>query len=361
MTLSKHELKKIVNELKGYRARHTELVTVYIPSGFNINVLRDQLAQEQSTASNIKSKTTRKNVLAALEKAFAESRNYKSTPTNGLAIFSGNVSNVEGVMDLRVWSFEPPEPVQVRMYRCEQEFILEPLIEMLEAKYVFGLIIVDDHEAVIGLLKGKIIRVLKEMTSLVPGKFRAGGQSAQRFQRVRQEMRKDWFNTVGQTAIDLFSQYNNMKGILLGGAGPSKESFANGSYLKALSSKIITVQDIAHSGEVALEELVSKSEAALEKEEVLAEKKIVNSFLTELGKDSGLAVYGKQEVFNALNSGVVDKLFLSEDLPNEVIEEFTKTAENFNTKVFLISQDTKEGKQLFQLGGFGAVLRFKID
>lgn len=360
MAIDKHVLKKLVNELKQYRARHTELITIYLPKGANINVLRDQLAQEQSTAGNIKSRTTRKNVLAALDKAMSESRNYKVTPNNGLAIFSGNISQVEGQMDLRVWGLEPPEPIAIRMYRCEQTFILDPLIDMLEAKYVYGLITIDEHEAVIGVLKGKSIKVLKEMTSLVPGKFRAGGQSAPRFQRVRQEMVKDWFKTVAQVCIDLFSKYEHIKGILLGGPGFAKETFDKDGYLKTLAGKVITTQDLSHSGEVSLEELVSKSEDALQNEEILAEKKLVTSFLTELGKDSGLAVYGKGEVLNALNNGVVDTLLLSEDLDTKVIEEFTAIAENFNTKVFQVSQETKEGQQLFKLGGFGVILRFKL-
>ena len=361
MALSKYELKKIVNELKTYRARHTEFITIYVPESFNLNVVRDQLAQELSTASNIKSKTTRKNVLAALEKALSETRNYKVTPENGLAIFAGNVSRVEGQMDLRAWSFEPPETVEIRMYRCEQEFILNPLIDMLEAKYVYGLVVIDEHEAVIGVLKGKSIKHLKELTSLVPGKFKAGGQSAPRFQRVRQEMVKDWFRKIGVVCTNLFSQYPNLKGILLGGAGFAKETFLKDPYLKDLAKKVITSQDLSHSGEVALEELVSKSEDALAQEEVLSEKKLTNSFLTELGKDSGLAVYGKEDVLKVLKQGVVDTLLLSEGLDVNGVEEATAIAGGFSTKVFLISQETKEGQQLFKLGGYGAILRFKLS
>ena len=55
------ELKKFVKELEQYRGRHTELVTVYVPSGYDINKIIGHLKQEQGTATNIKSTSTRKN------------------------------------------------------------------------------------------------------------------------------------------------------------------------------------------------------------------------------------------------------------------------------------------------------------
>mgnify|MGYP000421607320 CR=1 FL=1 len=51
-------------------------------------------------------------------------------PTNGLAIFSGNVSQKDNVQDFQVFWVEPPEPVPLKLYRCEQRFVTAPLEEM---------------------------------------------------------------------------------------------------------------------------------------------------------------------------------------------------------------------------------------
>ena len=59
-------LKFLIEELEKIRGRHTELVSVYVPQGFNLNKVVEQLRNEQGTASNIKSKAVRKNVLSAL-------------------------------------------------------------------------------------------------------------------------------------------------------------------------------------------------------------------------------------------------------------------------------------------------------
>jgi len=58
----------LIKELEKIKGRHTELVSVYIPAGYNLYEVINQLVEERSTAENIKSKSTRKNVVAALEK-----------------------------------------------------------------------------------------------------------------------------------------------------------------------------------------------------------------------------------------------------------------------------------------------------
>lgn len=174
--ITKSELRELVEQLEEYKGRATELITVYIPIGQNIYTVADQLEAEKSTAKNIKSAGTRKNVGNALDKITRQLKEYKKTPENGLVLFSGNISRVEGQDDLRLWEVEPPMPLKTRMYRCDKEFILEPLKEMLEVTEVFGLLVMDRKEATIGILEGKRIEALQKMTSGIPSKVRAGGQ-----------------------------------------------------------------------------------------------------------------------------------------------------------------------------------------
>ncbi|MBI3413357.1 MAG: helix-turn-helix domain-containing protein [Candidatus Aenigmarchaeota archaeon] len=169
------ELKKLIRRLKKIRGRHTELVTVYVPAGYSLIDIINQLKSEGSTTQNIKSKATRNNVLAALDKIIQHLRIYRETPENGLAIFSGNVSETEGAQKLDLWAIEPPEKMQNKLYWCDQQFVLEPLEEMVKDKEVYGLLAVDKSEATIGYLAGKKIVVFKHVDSLVPSKTAAGG------------------------------------------------------------------------------------------------------------------------------------------------------------------------------------------
>lgn len=175
VALTKFELEEVVEELEQYKGRHTELITVYISSGYDANVVQKQLEAEKSTAKNIKSTATRKNVGDALEKIIRELKDIR-TPPNGLAIFCGNISQVEGQDDLRIWMIEPVLPLKIRLYRCDKEFVLDPLKAQLEVSEIYGLIVLDRKEATIGILEGKRIEVAQHMTSGVPSKVRAGGQ-----------------------------------------------------------------------------------------------------------------------------------------------------------------------------------------
>lgn len=358
----RYHLKKLINELSKYRARHTELVSVYIPSGYDINSIINHLAEEQGTATNIKSKTTQKNVIAALERMIQHLRLFKQTPANGLAVFSGNVAEREGDLDVRVWSIEPPIPLNVRIYRCDKEFVLEPLKEMLDVKDFYGLIVIDKREATIGILKGKTIIPLTHVKSAVPGKTRAGGQSAPRFQRLRELAALDFYKKVGDIAKEAFFGKPELKGIIVGGPGPTKDEFLNKNYLvDELKRKIIGVKDITYTDEFGLQELLEKSEDLLQNEEVVKEKEIVNKFLQTLSKNPHLVSYGFEEIKRYLTMGAVDTLLISEDFDDEKSDELVKLAEASGAEVHFISNETREGAQLKQFGGLGAILRYNPD
>lgn len=395
-----YEFKKHLAELKERRGRHTELITVYIPPKYEMSKIINQLSQEQGTASNIKSTSTRKNVTSALEKMIQHLTLFKKVPDNGLAAFSGNVSEREGKSDFQVTTIIPPKPLATKMYRCEQRFILEPLEEMLEHKNVYGLLVMDNGGATIGRLNGKAIEVLREIGSLVFGKFRAGGQSAARIARAREGLKNDFYKLIAKGMVEIFSEAE-IKGIIVGGPGPSKESFLDGAYLpNQLKEKVIAVKDIGYTNSYGLHELVDRSQDILENEDIADEKKILQEFFSRLGKD-GLVTYGEAEVRRYLEASAVETVILSESLDKirvsyecnackhigeksakkkelenikcekcksdvsiigkkDVIEELAELAETVGTNVEVVSTETDEGAQLAQLGGVGALLRFKI-
>ena len=175
MALTKNELEDVIEELAQFKGRHTELISVYISAGYDATSVQKQLEAEKSTAKNIKSTATRKNVTDALDKIVRTLKD-RRTPENGVALFAGNVSKVEGQDDLRIWEIEPPMPLKMRLYRCDKEFVLDPLREMMEITEIYALLVMDRKEATIGMLEGKRIEVLHKMTSGIPSKVRAGGQ-----------------------------------------------------------------------------------------------------------------------------------------------------------------------------------------
>lgn len=357
----KFELKKFVNELDKYRGRHTELVTVYVPSGYDINKIINHLKQEQGTATNIKSTSTRKNVVDALERLVQHLRLFKKTPPNGLVAFAGNVAEKEGQSDVKVWSREPPVTLKTRIYRCDKTFQLDLLRDMLETKEMYGMVVMDRRDAMIAFLKGKTIVPLVKTHSEVPGKTKAGGQSAARFERIREGAKKNHYKKIADYMKEQFLQQKNLKGILIGGPSVTTNEFMGADYLTGdLKKKVIAVKDLSYTGEFGLQELLDKCLDVLAAEEVTAEKEIMQKFLNLLAKKPAIVTYGEAEVANAMEMGAVEILLLSEELDDETINKFDEKAKATNAEVRIISTETREGVQLRDLGKIAAILRYEL-
>jgi peptide chain release factor subunit 1 len=399
--MKEKDLKAMIKELEKIRGRHTELVTVYVPAGFSLSKVADQIRSEQSTAQNIKSKAVRKNVMASLEKLMQHLKLYKETPPNGLVIFCGNVSDKEGVDDIELWAIEPHEPIKTRLYRCDQEFILDPLRDMVREKEIYGIVVVDKSNAAIGVLKGKKVQMLKNLDSIVPGKTKAGGWSANRYARIREGLLHDFLKKVGEVATANFKQMPEIIGVIIAGPGPIKEEFAEGDFLEyTIKGKILGIVNTSYTGEYGLREAVERSEDLISEASVIREKRVLDRFFTELEKDSGLGVYGFFETAKALKAGNIETLLISDafdwvrtgfecpscgykaekiidrkqideqkcpecnsrmgvTMEKEITENIIRTAEEMGTKVEMISTDTQRGEQLKELGGIAGILRFR--
>ncbi len=396
---TKYRLKKLVDMLEGIKGRHTELVTVYVPAGYSLNEINTQLSQEQGTADNIKSKPVRKNVTTALDKISRHLQLYKKTPENGLALFCGNISEKEGEGLIELWALEPPEPVKTKLYWCDQKFIVDPLKDMVEEKDIYGILTLDKSEADIAILRGKKLEPLVHMESIVPGKTRAGGQSSARFSRVREGLLNDWFKQVGEANNKIFEQHTEIIGIIVGGPGPIKDMFLKEDYMhEKIRHKVIGTVDTSYTGEFGLHETIERGSELLKEAAVVKEKKLLQKFFEELQKPHGLAVHGLERVMESIEAGTVDtvvvtdkidlkeieyecpcgpsKKFVQDFFKNkqscsnghplrilgekDVIEALEERANNYGSKLEIVSADTREGQQFFALSGIGAFLRYRI-
>ena len=128
-----------------------------------------------------------------------------------------------------------------------------------------------------------------------------------------------------------------------------------------MKKKIIAIRDTGYSDEYGLRELVEKSLDSLRKEEIYAELNILKTFFERIGKGSELVTYGIEEVKNALLSGAVDKLLISEEIDKKVLEELYKLGKRQRVEIFLISTGTQEGKQFKEFCGVGALLKFPVS
>jgi peptide chain release factor subunit 1 len=410
-SLERFRLRKTLDLLARKEGRGTELVSLYVPPGKQISEVLNTLKQEHGTAANIKSDTTRNNVQDAITKVQQRLKLFKKIPPKGLVIFSGAIpQNGPGSERNETYVMIPPEPISINLYRCDSRFHTEYLQEMLKEKETYGILLVDSSEATFATLQGRTLNIVKEITSGVPGKMRAGGQSARRFQRQREAKLLEFFNRIGEYATDIFLQMETLKGIILAGPGPTKYDFQKGDYLHyQLKPKVISTIDTAYVSEQGVKEVVDRAPEIMRRVRYVEEKKVMQDFLYEVGHDTGLAVYGEEEVRRALKLGTVRLLLLSNrldivratykcstcshvevetvsnqelkaiqkagssrvcpkcrslafalDTAEDIVEELAELAEQADSDVEIVSTDTEEGEMLKNaFGGIAAILRFR--
>ncbi len=403
----------MINSLANKEGSHTELITVYVPPGKQISDALNLLRNEYGTASNIKSNVTRKNVLDAIIKAQQKLKLFKDPGEKGIVVFTGALladGAAPGTERMEAYVIVPPEPIRIFLYRCDSRFHTEHLQEMLREKESYGILLVDANNASIAILQGKRLEIVRQMHSGVTGKTKAGGQSARRYERLRDMQLNEYFTRVGVHANEAFLPLDNLKGIILGGPGPTKYDFEKGGYLNyQLKDKILDVVDTAYVEEQGVKEVMDKAPEIMKKVRYIEEKEIMQKFLYEVGHDTGMITYGEAEVRRLLQLGAVRLLIMSESFDlvrvmvkcsacgyeeqhtvksqdeatfeqslvgkpcpkcaapsmtavekKDVIDDLAELAEMSNTDVEIISTETEEGQMLKNaFGGIAALLRFK--
>jgi peptide chain release factor subunit 1 len=233
----------------------------------------------------------------------------------------------------------------------------------------------------------------------VPGKQRKGGQSAQRFARLRLEAIDNFYQEVAGMANDLFvPKRHDLDGVLVGGPSPTKDEFLDGDYLHhEIQDLVLGKFDVAYTDESGLYDLVDAGQDVLADQEVVKDKKQMEEFFEKLHRGDQ-ATYGFEPTRQNLVMGSVDRLLLSEDLRSDVvvydcgeaeeyelvdrrhstpdhtcddgteaqveertdaIEYLMELAEQRGTETKFISTDFEKGEQLYDaFGGIAGILRY---
>lgn len=400
-------LRRLIRNLRKKEGRGTELISLYIPPKKRIAEVMTDLREERSTASNIKSDLTRKHVQDAITKTLERLKFYDQAPDTGLVIFCGAIpTDGIGSEKMEIYTVIPPEPVNIRLYRCDSRFHIEYLEEILEEKEVYGLVAVDTKDAAIAILEGSRLNVVSTHTSGIPGKSRAGGQSARRFERLREMEINEYFRRVSTYVNEAFLDpefSERTEGVIMGGPGHTKHDFVEAGHLDyRIKNNIMGYVDLNYSGEEGIRELVAKSEDLLKEARYVREKTLVDRFVRETSRTGGLATHGLEKTLAAVRRGAAQTVILLDNVEGDLVthkcpscgfvqeailnhdEELTvvtcpscgravmeaerrelldyldEMRETQGTDVETISARTEHGQILEQFGEIGALLRYSL-
>jgi peptide chain release factor subunit 1 len=402
----------MINELSSITGHGTELVSVYVPPRRPIFDVISQLRNEAGTASNIKSDLTRNHVQDALSTTIEYLKKYRTTPENGLVIFCGAIPNEKGIgkEKIEIFPVDPPKPVQISLYRCDDHFWTDHLKDMLKDDKAIGILAIDTQESGMGILSGNQVKTIDSLTSGVAGKHRQGGQSARRFERLRENELNEYYHRVADHAKQVFIDQFNIRGLIVGGPGPTKENFLKEEYLDyRLQKSVIATLDTSYSGEEGVREILDKAQrdGILQEYRLMQEKQIMKKFMAEVHSGKGLGIYGINDVVKAAQNSVADMVIVTDHISYIKLEFRCKACKNVQEKIVdrsqviatkqeylakpcpsckatdfdvieqdivdyldelatmtgskleVISEDTEEGAQLASLGKIGAILRYR--
>jgi len=403
-----YELRQSIKRLEQKKSFNmsTSLISLYIPPGTRLSDIRSQLLDEHGTASNIKDKNTGKAVQAALTSIMARIKNMRNTE-NGLVIFCG----MTGLNKMEFHSIVPPEPVGIKLYMCDNKFHTEPLREMLEPKTSYGLVIISRGGATFAVLRGNDLKIIRDEESHVPKKHKMGGQSQRRFQRLVEEAANAWYNKMAQMMNEIYLESFPVEAIIVGGPAISNSKYLESKAIDyRIKEKILGTFDVGYTGKAGIKELIEQAQDLLQDFELVKERKLMQQFLTHLGKDTGLITYGEKQVREALEKAAVDIVLISEEVDRitfelkcnscgteindtvivsnyedyinnlsskkcpkcgdtsleiinekDLVSELKQKAEETGANIEIISTKHEDGMTLYKaFGGIAAILRYKI-
>ncbi|AJF61513.1 TPA: mRNA surveillance protein pelota [Candidatus Woesearchaeota archaeon] len=177
----------------------------------------------------------------------------------------------------------------------------------------------------------------------------------------------DFFAAIKKTVED-YDKRHNFSNIIIASPGFWKE-YIQKIITGDLKKKVVyaTCSSVGVNG---INEVIKRDEVqqVLKLEKFADESRKVEGFLGEIAK-KGKAQYGLKEIKEAVDSGAVSELLVTDRLIQkkrqdntfEQVEYMMKAVENMQGEVHIISSEHEAGSKLDGLGGMGAILRYKIN
>ncbi|KAJ2448846.1 translation termination factor eRF1 [Coemansia sp. RSA 2424] len=317
------KMKRLIKSLSLARGSGTSMISLVMPPKDQISIMNNTLTNENGTASNIKSRVNRLSVLSAITSAQQCLKHYARVPPKGLVVYCGTILTDEGKEKKVSIHFEPFKPINTSLYLCDNKFHVEALQELLDNDSSFGFIVMDGNGCLYGRVTGNSREVINHFSVDLPKKHGRGGQSAQRFGRIREEKRHHYVRKVAETATQIFISNNKVTetGIILAGSAEFKNDLMKSDLFDPrLRAKVVNIVDVSYGGVNGFDQAISLSQESLSNVKLVQETKLIEKLFDEISLDTGKYSYGVMDTLKALDMGAVETLIVWESLDvNRVI------------------------------------------
>ena len=265
----------------------------------------------------------------------------------------------------KIISGEPEEYVQIGKHHTIDVELQRPLeiskewksyqLQRIEKaknsskKPQIGILVLDEGKALFALVKEYGVEFGPEI-----------GSHASKGDEKFEERKKQFFG-------DVLKYLTGMKVSKIVVASPG---FAKDNLRKFIAErdeellKKLQFESCSTAEESGVYELLKKGvlSKTVKEQRIEEEFSILEKFLAELSKDSGLAVYGVEEVRKAVECRALAKLLIVDELlrKEKEVEKLLEDSEKMKVEIFIFSSESEAGKQLTGLSGIAGLLRFSI-
>jgi len=405
--IQQFKLKRMIKMLDTAVGTGTSMITVIIPPGKKVSDIQKMLGDEAGKAEKIKDRVNRQSVIRAITYSKERLKNYNKIPDNGLFIYSGEIITQDGKGEGKlIIDFEPFKAINTTLYKCNNTFITEPLKDLLASSDKYGFIIVDGLGTLYGTLQGNTRNIINKFSVDLPKKHGRGGQSCQRFGRIREEKRHAYVRKVSEHAVPCFIENDlpNVAGLVIAGYADFKNLVAESQFFdQRLKKIIVNIADISYGGEQGFNQAIALSAGCFANIKMVQEQQLIGKFYEEINMDTGKIVYGILDTMRAISDGIAEKviafdnlemlrltvkekekdtpivkyvnageefeIFMSKEgedydlLENvAVIDWLAENHKSFGAELVFVTDCSPEGNQFLKgFGGIGAFLRYKWD
>ena len=215
--------------------------------------------------------------------------------------------------------------------------------------------ILEEGEVTIALLRDSKV-FYYDMSKSIGGKYDTKG---------RKERKDEFYREIADFLKDV-KEKENVSAVIISGPGFEPENFYKFllERYSDMGEKTFFERGCS-AGRSGVNEIIKKPSVGkiLEKVNSAEEIKNMNRILEEIGKGSGLGIYGSKEIENAAELGAIELLLVNDDFfinNRDSTERIIQNVKNKSGQFKFVNHESESGQQLDAIGGIAAILRFKM-
>jgi peptide subunit release factor 1 (eRF1) len=207
---------------------------------------------------------------------------------------------------------------------------LDDLLKLYDETDNYAIILVSGKRSEFYLHNRNCTKLLKSISESLPNQFRKGGQSAQRFERIRDEKIGWYIKKIAETMVQYYTKNGvfQYKGLIVAGPAEMKDLLREQDiFVQYFSKHLLKTVTIGEIYENSIHQVIQLGNDVLNSNSEGYEKLKHIELLISNDRTLDLIVFGNETVLNEFYNGTLKEIYLSDKYENRdrIIESKGKT------------------------------------